>query len=300
MKKEIKQRLTLGEHFAEINNVRIHYYVAGCGPVMMIPSPGWGPSVNYIMPIPIFEKYFKVIYFDTRLSGKSTGPKDPQEYSLNKLVSDIEALRIYLGQEKIFLAGHSGGGHQVLEYAIQHNEKVAGLITIDAIAATDEMRSAELSSRIAKKKNENFYIQNPEYYERASAFMLGKPLEDPPTTLAGIIDTMGAFYFFKPEMAEGIFKQMDLNDKVFEYTSANGFQGKNLLPQLSGITSPTLIIVGADDFICDPISQAARIHNRIKGSKLEIISESGHLPWVEQPAVFSSACEDWIKGVLGI
>lgn len=116
--------LTLSEHFANINGIVIHYYVRGDGPVLLFPSPGWGPSVNYVIPMNCLEKHCTVVYFDARHSGKSTGPENPESYKLENFVADIEALRIYLNQPKIFIAGHSGGGHQVLAYAIEYNDRL--------------------------------------------------------------------------------------------------------------------------------------------------------------------------------
>jgi hypothetical protein len=135
--------LQQGVHFAGINGLTIHYYVSGRGPVMLIPSSGWGPSVNFVMPLPALERHCTTVYFDTRLSGQSTGPHDAQQYKLENFVADIEALRVYLGQDKIFVAGHSGGGHQVLAYGIAHSEHLLGLIAIDAIAAADGVRAED-------------------------------------------------------------------------------------------------------------------------------------------------------------
>lgn len=287
--------LAPGSHFATINDVTIHYYVSGKGPVMLLPSPGWGPSVNYIMPLPIFEQYFTMVYFDTRHSGLSTGPDDPTQYHLNNFVADIESLRKHLGQSRIYLAGHSGGGHQVLEYAIQHNENLLGIIAISAIAAADGLRGAEMMSRIDKKSTEPYYLENADYYQNATAFMKGMGSDTTPRTLAEIIGIMGCFYFHKPELAAETFANLDLNDQVFEYTRSTGFQGKNLLQELQQITVPALIIVGDDDFICDPVSQASRIHQHVPSSKLVVLKDCGHFPWVEQAADFYAACENWFQ-----
>ncbi|MDB5149376.1 MAG: Pimeloyl-ACP methyl ester carboxylesterase [Mucilaginibacter sp.] len=293
--KKNENPLAQGEHFAVVNDIIMHYYVAGNGPVMLLPSPGWGPPVNYIMPLPLFEQYFTMVYFDTRHSGKSTGPEDSTQYGLDNFVADIDALRVYLGQSKVYLAGHSGGGHQVLEYGIQHSDKLLGIIAIAAIAATDQLRSEEMGKRILKKRNEPFYVENPSYYDRAAALMMSMGSDKTPRTLKEIIGIMGGFYFYAPELAEKTFQNIEFNDQVFLYTGSNGFQGKNLLGELDRITVPTLIIVGDDDFICDPVSQAARIRERIMHSKMAVISNCGHMPWIEQPEEFYSQCEIWFN-----
>ncbi|OUJ67682.1 alpha/beta fold hydrolase [Hymenobacter crusticola] len=283
--------LQQGEHFAEINGITIHYYVSGQGPVMLIPSSGWGPSVNFVMPLTALERHCTTVYFDTRHSGQSTGPDDATQYKLENFVADIEALRVYLGQDKIFVAGHSGGGHQVLAYGIAHNEHLLGIIAIDAIVAADGVRAEEMMRRVAKKQHEPFYLANPAYYERAIALMTSP--NRAALTIKEVIDATGGFYFYRPELAEAVFGNMEANDDVLKYTQQAGFQSKNLLPELPRISVPTLIIVGEDDFMCDPISQGQRMHEAIASSTLVLIQESGHMPWIEQPAAFDTACEQW-------
>jgi proline iminopeptidase len=285
--------LAQGEHFADINGITIHYYVSGSGPVMLIPSSGWGPSVNFVMPLAALERHCTTVYFDTRHSGKSTGPADATQYQLANFVADIEALRVYLGQANIFVAGHSGGGHQVLAYGIAHSEHLLGIIAIDAIAAADGLRSAEMMRRVVKKQQEPFYVANPAYYERAIALMTSPDRAS--RSIKEIIAATGGFYFYRPELAEAVFGNMEANDEVLKYTQQAGFQSKNLLPELSQISVPTLIIVGEDDFMCDPISQGQRMHEAIAPSTLVLIKESGHMPCIEQPAAFDAACEQWFE-----
>ena len=283
--------LTHGEHFTEVNGITLHYYVSGSGPVMLIPSAGWGPSVNAVMPLPVLERHCTTVYFDTRHSGKSTGPDDAQQYKLENFVADIDAFRVHLGQDKTFVAGHSSGGYQALAYGIAHSEHLLGIITIDGRAVPDG--PGELMQRIAKKKTEPFYLANPGYYDNAIA-ILSSP-DRASFTIKQVLDATGGFYFYRPELAADVFAKMEVNDQVLKYTMQAGYQSHNLLPDLPRISVPTLVISGENDCMCDPTTQAQRIHEAVPSSTLAIIPESGHLPWVEQPAAFDAACEQWFK-----
>ncbi|GAA0786354.1 alpha/beta fold hydrolase [Roseibium denhamense] len=53
-------------------------------------------------------------------------------------------------------------------------------------------------------------------------------------------------------------------------------------PHLQEISCPTLVVVGDGDRLT-PIEFAKEIHDLIPGSKLEILSGSGHLPTLETP-----------------
>jgi pimeloyl-ACP methyl ester carboxylesterase len=60
---------------------------------------------------------------------------------------------------------------------------------------------------------------------------------------------------------------------------------EDLRERLGEIRSPTLIIHGADDPI--PLAMAEYLRDNIKGSKLEVIPDSGHMPMLEQPELFN-------------
>jgi proline iminopeptidase len=287
--------LTAGEHFADVNGFTMHYHVAGAGPVLLLPSPGWGPSVDYLMPMPVLERHCTVVYFDARHSGKSSGPERADQYTLEHFVADIEALRVHLGGPKVFVAGHSAGGHQALAYGIDHSEHLLGIIAIDALAAADEVRMHEMMKMIDKRRTEPFYRAHPAYIDEALAVMSGNGGQ--PLTIREILAKTGAFYFHDPELAADGFATMQVDDQLLQYSQASGFQSRNLLPDLHRITAPTLVVVGDDDFTCDPVSQAMRIHDALPGSSLAVIPDCGHLPWVEQPDAFAAACTSWFESL---
>ena len=82
-----------------------------------------------------FENYFTVVYYDTRISGQSTGPDDPTKYSSQDFMNDMDSLRVYLKQPKVWIMGHSMGGFQVLNYGIHHGDKLNGIIALSALGA---------------------------------------------------------------------------------------------------------------------------------------------------------------------
>ncbi|WP_432570241.1 alpha/beta fold hydrolase [Kineococcus sp. SYSU DK005] len=287
--------LSPGEHFAPVNGFTMHYTVRGAGPVMLVPASGWGPAVSHLVPLPVLEEHCTVVYFDTRHSGASTGPEQADQYTLQHFTADIDALRVHLGAERVFLAGHSGGGHQVLAYGTEHSDHLLGIIAIDAIVAADDVRTAELLRRIEAKRAEPFYREHPDYVDTAVALMSGGGERRP--TIQEVLDATGAFYFHRPELAADAFSRMEFDDTVLAYSQASGFQSENLLPRLSRITVPTLLLYGEDDFQCDPVTQGARAHAAVPTSRLELIAEAGHMPWVEQPAAFAAACSAWFAQV---
>ncbi len=90
-------------------------------------------------------------------------------------------------------------------------------------------------------------------------------------------------------------KNVQLSQKAWEMTAKGGFGSEKILDLLPKITVPTLVLVGDDDFICDQVSHASRIHAGIKSSKLSVIKDAGHFIWIEEPQAFYQAIEEWLK-----
>lgn len=279
-------KLSAGEHFADVNGIRLHYYVSGKGPVCLVPSPGWGAHVDYMRSLTPFEKHFTMVYYDTRKSGLSSGPEDSTKYTDQDLVNDMDALRIYLGQSKVWLTGHSGGGYQVLNYGSQHNGNVNGIIALDAMALYDSLQTTEMVNTINAMKG-------PEFTAAKAAFFGQDGIKD--RTIEEFVQTILPLYFVNPKVAATL-PRVKVSSEAYHYTEvSNIFKSKNLLNDLHNITVPVLVYVGDGDFICGPESEAKRIHARIPSSRLVIIKGAGHFPWIEQPKQFYKAFDEWTK-----
>lgn len=279
--------LSAGEHFAPVNGITLHYYVAGKGPVCLVPSPGWGFPVGYLYEsLTPFEKYFTMVFYDTRISGMSTGPDAPLKYSAGDLINDMDALRVYLKQKKVWILGHSDGGYQVLYYAVHHNDNLNGMIALDARAGTDNLYQAAFAKNLMERRR-----LSPELVD----YMLGKS-----TAKYSIEDIMKMgmpFYFYDTSKVKLMPHSIDtaLSQKAWDYTVASNFESQILFPDLHKITVSVLVVVGDDDFICPKVSQADRIAKDIPHSTEIVIKNAGHLPWIEQPEQFFPACERLVK-----
>ncbi|WP_461378176.1 alpha/beta fold hydrolase [Cloacibacterium normanense] len=281
--------LSKGDHFADINGIKIHYYVSGKGPICLVPSPGWGPSINYLKnSLTPFEKYFTIVYYDTRSSGQSTGPNDSTKYSSRDFMNDMDSLRVYLKQPKVWVMGHSMGGFQVLNYGIHHNENLNGIIALAPLAGRDSIYEREFTKMVMKRKGEP-------YFEAGSNIFFGK--DTTKNKNSEMMPYIFPFYFHDVNKISEFEKLGDpqISDKAGEYTDASLFGSEYLFPLLTKIKVPTLIVVGVDDFICDKVSQADRIVKNIPNATEIVINDAGHFSWVEQPIQFFADTEKWLK-----
>ena len=76
---------------------------------------------------PLRAAGFDTIYFDQAGGGRSARLK-ASDYSLDRAVADVEALRTALGHEQLVLWGNSWGAALATVYASRHPGRVAGFI----------------------------------------------------------------------------------------------------------------------------------------------------------------------------
>lgn len=69
-------------------------------------------------------------YYDQLGSGYSSAPHEPSLWTIDRFVDEVEQVRqaLGLGPENFFLLGHSWGGVLAIEYALQHQQHLKGLI----------------------------------------------------------------------------------------------------------------------------------------------------------------------------
>ena len=86
----------------------------------------------------------RVIAYDARGHGESTPAPDPDAYDYDDLVTDLLAVLDDRGIERAVLAGASMGAHTAARLALDHPERVAGLVIATPAFDPDAPREQEL------------------------------------------------------------------------------------------------------------------------------------------------------------
>lgn len=278
-----------GEFYANINGLKLWYKVSGMGPVCILPTPGWGPSSElYYLKLKPLESLFTMVYLDTRGTGRSERPA-PNAYSMHNFVADIEELRKHLGVETVWLMGHSDGGPMILNYASEHSDRVVGIILVDAPVGNTSKDSGR-TKRMQLRKGEPWFD---------NAFRAFHKMPATQKEFDTYIHDILPFFFSSIanlEKNEDVFEKTSLSFDATRGRGQSDQSSADLATFLPALTIPTLIIVGEDDFICPP-SAAEYLHSQITRSKLLVIQNAGHFPWLEQPQQFFDGIETFLPGL---
>lgn len=72
----------------------------------------------------------ELYYYDQLGSAFSDQPDDPDLWTITRFVDEVEQVRkaLGLGRNNFYLLGHSWGGMLAIEYALQHQEHLKGLV----------------------------------------------------------------------------------------------------------------------------------------------------------------------------
>jgi pimeloyl-ACP methyl ester carboxylesterase len=117
--------------FAGTDGTRLAYHQAGEGrPLLCVPGGPMQASA-YLGDLGGLSAYRSLVLLDLRGTGASAIPADPATYRCDRLVDDVEALRVHLGLDRIDLLGHSAGAALALLYAARHLDRVGRLVLLN-------------------------------------------------------------------------------------------------------------------------------------------------------------------------
>jgi proline iminopeptidase len=260
----------------------LHYRVTGAGSPVVMLSGGPGFDVDYMFPAGDAFPNNRRVFLEQRGTGRSRPPKPrPEDMTLATAVADVEALRADLGQERLFLAGHSWGGMLAMAYAAAHPDRIDRLILIDSGGPTLEFAQWFDDNIRARMRPEDIEAQR--YWTEAGK--RGTPADKV------AIETIRAItpaYFFDRQKGLAFANELTdtaLHADVNELLFADLAKNYDVRAALRSLDRPVLIVQGRQDPIGD--KTAEDLHGLIKGSTLVYLDRCGHFPWLEQPDAFS-------------
>ncbi len=122
----------LGEDgFADSGGVKIHYVTKGAGPlaVLIHGIPGFWYDWRHQMPA--LARHFQVVAIDQRGFNLSDQPDGVENYTLDKLACDVDAVVRHFGQLKATLVGHDSGGWISWHYAMAYPDRTERLVLVN-------------------------------------------------------------------------------------------------------------------------------------------------------------------------
>jgi proline iminopeptidase len=291
------------DQFVDVNGALIYAMTVGEGAPLLILHGGPGASHDYLLPylLPL-ARTRRLIFIDERGSGRSEKLVDPSGYTVDAMVEDVEGVRVALGLDKIDLLGHSYGGVLAQAYALKYQANLSHLVLASTFDSTKAMNEVFRQMKAKMPKELRARIEK---MEAAGLYGHGKAYERHRYTSDYMTAAWGEGYFpylyanrpdpnFDPAQVGN--SSWDLYREMWgshgEFVIDGNLKSVEYSDRLSTIGVPTLVICGDHDQV-DP-SLSRDMHARIAGSKLVVLPNSGHMTFVDQPALFIESVDNFL------
>jgi proline iminopeptidase len=280
---------------ARIRGTEIYFDVDGMGltpdagrmverPVLFLlhGGPG-GDHASFKKQLGELRDIAQLVFIDHRGSGRSAAG-DPETHTLENNIDDVDALRDYLGLERIAVLGSSYGGMVAQGYAIRYPQRVSNLVlsvTAPSYRFMDDAKQIIAERGTPEQQRVCEWLWNGSFDSQEQLYEYYK--------------AMGPLYSvqYDPEKFEENWNQSIRN---FEQTN-RGFGGFlktfDYIDELHTIGCPTLVIAGAHDWICS-VKHSRIITEKIPRSHLKIFANSSHMVGVDEREAYLAA----IRGFL--
>ncbi len=253
-----------------VESVKTAYLTAGSGyPVIFLHGAGAG-AVTWYPSIGTVSEKFQVIVPDIVGYGESDKPNAlyDRPYFSKWLKGFLKELKI----SKAHIVGLSQGGAIALQFTIDNPEMVDKLILVDSAGLGAKVSFWALIGMIWMNNFPSFQANRFN-----STFILHKPANrDPNHSLYSIA-------VLKEKGGKNAFRQ-----------GRGSAVTKISIELLQQIKNETLIIWGENDKLF-PVEYGEMATKFISNSKFHSIQNAGHLPLMDQPAIFNKTLMDFLK-----
>lgn len=249
-----------------IKDIDIYYEAYGKGhPLVLVAGHACDVNTWWLLPQTLASHY-QVVLFDNRGAGRTSAPDTA--YTIEQMASDTIGLIDALKLGPCHFIGHSMGGTIVQQIALQAPEKVSRLVLVNTSEKYSSIGYRALSAVLHLLENE------------VDAHLLAEaifPWLYSEEFLASDADVQDAIR----QAVENPFPQSIAGKKG----QLKALLGADLSHKIDKIDKPALIIAGEKDLLT-PVTDAARIHKKIRNSKLTIFKGMGHLVMLEKAKEF--------------
>lgn len=280
-------------YFQTSDSTKLYVRVAGNGSPLLFVHGGPGSDSYYFEATPgnaLLQQQHTMIYFDQRGSGRSSAAPNG-DYSLIRMLQDMEELRRHLGYQHWSVMGHSFGGILVTNYAALYPRSVERLLVIHGT----------LNLRYSLQS----HIDN-------GAMILGLNSQQKQALLAGTNSNMEQLQRVHQKLTEqGVWYQLmyrNASEKIYNDTVSNIIANRSyefgnkvwehneywndFTPLTSQIKCPVLVMTGLKDYAIGP-DHYKDFHFP---NQTVIKYIGGHAPFQEEPQWFAEKILGFMQG----
>lgn len=278
--------------FPSYDGTQLAYRKVGTGDPLVVLAGGPGRASSYLGTLGHLDRHRTLILLDTRGTGASQLPADLSTARVDRLVADVEALRVHLGLETIDLLGHSAGGSLAMLYAAAHPDRVSRLALItSSLLAVGLQSDVGVEDVLAARSNEPWYgtaltayrgmVAAETFAEAAQYREAFEPL------MYGVWD--------EAARAHSAADPAERSLPVSEHYYAGYAPAPDILERLGRVAAPVLLLAGSID-LWPTARGLGQMLEVFPEARLHVQEGAGHYPWLDDAEGFTRAVSEFFAG----
>ncbi len=274
--------MTAAGRFAAPDGLLLAWHERGSGaPVVCVPGGPARASV-YLGDLGGLSAHHRLVLLDSRGSGDSAVPDDPDSYRCDRLVEDVEALRAHLGLERMTLLAHSAGGNVATLYAARYPHRLDRMVLVAPGWRTTglDLDDEEWFAAIRRREHEPWYAE-----AYAAVVRWNEGDITPAVRLAAAPLFHGRWTAEAAESAAA--EEAQRSPAAAAGFGAPGAFGDPARTRaaLARVSAPVLLVGGELDPAPTPrlLGEYAAL---FPAGRAGVQAGAGHFPWLDDPAVF--------------
>lgn len=264
----------------------------GPGLPLLVIHGGPGLPHDYLRSLERLATERELIFWDQLGCGKSKCPPNRKLWTMDRSVSEVDAVVRALGLDHFHLFGNSWGAMLAQQYMLEAVPAgVASLTISNSIASIPEF-----TKMVARLKSELDPATQAAIDHHEAAGTTYSP------DYQAAIRTWNETYLCRvrpwPRELEDAFRNMgaEIFETMFgpsDFHIVGTIRDWDVVDRLHEITAPTLVLAGKYDE-CVP-EHMWEMHRRIAGSRFELFESSAHMPFIEEPGKFDAVMREFLR-----
>jgi len=229
----------------------------------------------------------QLVCADTRGFVHASENHTESDFTVDKLVQDIEAMRVSLGADKIILIGDSIHAFMAMEYARAFPDKVSHLVLIAS--------SPIIGQEIYKEADR--YFEESVCPERKSVLQVNMQRfsESGDQSFVARLLSFGPRIWYDENFdASKLWEGVEINSVGAGIIWGSMFVDYDLTQALKAINCPIFLALGRYDYF-NPPHLWEKYREHASDLTIRIFEKSGHTPQLEEPHNFNQELTKWLN-----
>ena len=270
-------------HITTDDGINLAYEESGSGTPVLFVHEFAGDMTSWEPQLRTFGMRYRAIAYNARGYPPSDVPPTPASYSQDRARLDILAMLDKLGIEKAHIVGLSMGGFAALHFGIHHSDRALSLTVAGCGYGAEPDKRAQFKAEANATAD---LIQNEGIEAFANTYSLG------PTRVQFQNKNLRGWEEFRGQLAT--------HSALGSANTMRGVQAErpslfDLKDAMAGITAPTLVLTGDEDWPC--LLPGVMMKENIPSAALVVMANCGHTINIEDPDRFNAVILDFVAQV---